>query len=243
MKSLILAAVAAVVLNTTLAAQVPEDGKDRSVTDELSEFDRRSSEGLPPEIVEAGKKGNEELLRSGILERALNVGGTMPAFELPDATGSSVTSSELLSKGPIVIVFYRGAWCPFCNIYLRGLQKRLSEIEALGASLVAISVEPPDRSLEVVKKNELAFTVLSDPGLVAARKFGIVYRVPKVVDEAVKGLGLDIAKYNGTEIAELPLGATYVVDGNGKVVYAFLEIDYKKRADPEAVLAAIKGIR
>ena len=198
---------------------------------------------MPERVVAAGKEGNEQLRRSGILETALNVGDRIPSFVLGDARGQNISSADLLKKGPIVLVFYRGAWCPYCNLYLRGLQRRLGEFRARGAELVAISVEPPDRSLKVVTDNKLDFTVLSDPELATAREFGIVYEVPKVVNEAVIELGLDIAKYNGAEKAELPLSATYVVSSSGRIEYAFLEVDYKKRADPDDILAVLDGIR
>jgi peroxiredoxin len=170
---------------------------------------------------------------------ALNVGGKMPEFTLSDATGKSVSSNELLKQGNLVIVFYRGAWCPFCNKYLHKLQENLSEIKANGGSLVAISVENPDTSMSVSKKNELVFPVLSDPKLETARKFGIVYELPKETNEKYKGYGIDLMKNNAMNKPELPLSATYVVDSKGKIVYAWLEPDYTKRAEPADILKVL----
>lgn len=171
---------------------------------------------------------------------ALKVGDGMPAFALTDAFGKPVKSGDLLREGSLVIVFYRGSWCPFCNLYLRNLQKRLGDITAAGGKLVAISVETPDASMAVAKKNELQFTVLSDPNLATARKFGIVYQMPAETAEAYRSRGLDIAKHNAMERPELPLGATYVVNKKGKIVYAFLETDYKKRAEPDVIIESLK---
>ena len=174
---------------------------------------------------------------------ALNVGAEMPAFTLNDSLGKSVSSKNLLKQGNLVVVFYRGAWCPFCNKYLHDLQKNLSRIKQNGGTLVAISVENPDRSMAIAKKNELEFTVLSDPNLTVARSFGIVYQLPDATNEKYKGYGIDLVKYNSTEKPELPISATYVVSKKGKIVYAYIEPDYKKRAEPDAIVAALSAIK
>lgn len=176
-------------------------------------------------------------------KNALNVGAKMPSFSLSDPGGKTVGSKDLLKTGNLVIVFYRGAWCPFCNTYLRSLQKRLADIRASGGNLIAISVENPDSSAAVAKKNEVAFTVLSDPNLDTARKFGIVYQLPAETDAQYKQYGIDLAKLNGMSKPELPLSATYIVDKKGIIKYAFLEPDYKKRAEPDVVIAELGKIK
>ncbi len=174
---------------------------------------------------------------------ALNVGAKMPSFSLKDANGKTVGSRDLLKQGSLVVVFYRGSWCPFCNLYLRNLQKNLAQIKAAGGNLIAVSVENPDNSLSVAKKNSLDFTVLSDPNLTVARSFGIVYQMPKETDELYKSHGLDVAKHNAMEKAELPLSATYVVNRKGEIAYAFLEPDYKKRAEPQTIIETLQKIK
>ncbi len=116
-------------------------------------------------------------------------------------------------------------------------------LKEAGGNLVAISVENPDNSLNVAKKNELNFTVLSDPDLIVARKFGIVYQMPSETDELYKSRGLDVAKHNEMERAELPLSATYVVNRKGEIVYAYLEPDYKKRAEPQTIIETLLKIK
>ncbi len=174
---------------------------------------------------------------------ALNVGAKMPAFSLKNQNGRTVESGDLLKQGNLVVVFYRGSWCPFCNLYLHNLQKNLAQIKAAGGNLVAVSIENPDNSLSISKKNELDFTVLSDPNLTVAKKFGIVYELPKETDELYKSKGLDVAKHNQMEKAELPLSATYVVNQKGEIVYAYLEPDYKKRAAPETIIETLSKIK
>lgn len=174
---------------------------------------------------------------------ALNVGAKIPAFTLSDSFGKPVSSKDLLKQGNLVVVFYRGAWCPFCNKYLHALQQNLPQIKANGGNLVAISVENPDRSMAIAKKQELQFTVLSDPNLMVSRKFGIVYQLPDATNEKYKAGGLDLAKYNSTEKAELPISATYVVDKKGNIVYAYIEPDYKKRAEPSALIETLAKLK
>jgi peroxiredoxin len=193
-------------------------------------------------MAEVGRKGIEEVAASGILETALNVGATCPAFTLGDAKGDRVSSTALLAKGPVVIVFYRGAWCPYCNLYLHAWQSYLPKLAERSATLVAISGEPPDRTATVVQKTEATFTVLSDPGYLVSRQFGVVYEVPKGVAELMRSRGLYMKGYYGTGKAELPLSATYVVGRDGRITYAFLDADYKKRAEPADVLGALDAL-
>ena len=171
-----------------------------------------------------------------VSKTALNVGAKMPSFTLSDANGKTVSSSDLLKQGNLVVVFYRGAWCPYCNLYLKKLQENVSQIKAQGANIVAISVENPDTSLSVANKNKVSFEVLSDPKLDTARKFGIVYQLPAETNEKYKGYGIDLVKQNGTETPDLPLSATYIVNQKGEITYAFLEPDYKKRAEPSDII-------
>ena len=173
---------------------------------------------------------------------ALNVGSKMPSFTLSDANGKSINSADLLKQGNLVVVFYRGAWCPYCNLYLKKLQENLSQITAQGANIVAISVENPEKSLTVAEKNKVSFEVLSDPKLETARKFGIVYQLAPETNEKYKGYGIDLVKQNGTEKPDLPLSATYIVNRKGEIVYAFLEPDYKVRAEPSVIIETLAKI-
>ncbi len=174
---------------------------------------------------------------------ALNVGGKMPSFTLNDSLGKAVTSKDLLKQGNLVVVFYRGAWCPFCNKYLNTLQKNMSQIKAAGGHLVAISVENADRSQAVAKKNDLTYTVLSDPNLTVARMFKIVYQMPDDLNAKYRSGGLDVAKYNSMEEAELPISATYIVNKKGEITYAHIEPDYKKRPTPDEIIAALVKVK
>ena len=182
------------------------------------------------------------LAKSTIVKMARKVGDKAPAFELVTGDGSEVTLAGLLKTGPVVVVWYRGGWCPYCNIHLSGLQEVLPEIRSLGATLVAISPEQPKYAEATVRKSDLRFQVLSDLGNIAARRYGLVYTVDDKVLEQFKGR-IDIHEFNGDPSNELPLAATYVIDAKGVIRYAFVDPDYRKRADPADVLAALRKLK
>jgi peroxiredoxin len=182
------------------------------------------------------------LKRAASCRGALGVGAAAPDFTLTDASGNPVRLADLLAQGPVVLTWYRGGWCPYCNIQLRAYQEALPEIKAMGAQLVALSPEMPDNSLSTREKLALEFTVLSDVQSKVARDYGISYRLPDSLIEAFKGR-LDLPALNGDDSWQLPLGATYVIAPDGTIAYAFVSADYRERAEPEAILQAIRALR
>ncbi len=170
---------------------------------------------------------------------ALKVGDTAPDFELPDAMGRTVRLSEMLASGPVVLAFYRGSWCPYCNRELRGLQLALPNVEAAAARMVAVSPQTPDSSLTIVERQNLTFPVLSDAGNRVARAFGLVFRVDDEVRQQYRAAGIDLTRSNGDDSWELPVPATYVVAPDRTITYAFVEADYTRRAAPADVVAAL----
>ena len=143
----------------------------------------------------------------------LKAGDNAPEIVLENAKGATVDVGTLLKKGPVIVTFYRGGWCPYCNLELKAYQQILPEITAAGASLVAISPEKPDDTLSTAEKNALSFEVLSDVGQKVGRAFGLVYEFTEELKSAYHGFNLDIPARNGTpgEWA-LPVSATYVID-------------------------------
>ena len=191
---------------------------------------------IPNEVKNIMTESEQQILETGILDKALHIGDTIFSFSLPDANNNSVSSDMLLKQGPIIVTFYRGGWCPFCNMQLAAYENILPQIHALGAQLVAISPEQPDSSLSTVERQKIHFVVLSDNENQVAKQFNIVYDLPDQLIEIYKQFKLDIPAYNNTDRYELPLGATYIVDTKGIITYAFVDIDYKKRAEPETLL-------
>ncbi|MER6843224.1 peroxiredoxin-like family protein [Streptomyces platensis] len=187
-------------------------------------------------------RAGRELAASGLAERALRTGDTAPGFSLPTATGRTVTLDGLLSAGPVVLTFYRGAWCPFCNFALRVLQQRHADITARGAQLVAISPQIPDESLTLTERHSLAFDVLSDVGSDTAKQFGISFDLPDDLAAVYESFGFDLQRVNGGHARTLPVPATYVIDRNATIRWSFLDTDYTARAEPSDILAALDAL-
>jgi peroxiredoxin len=184
----------------------------------------------------------ERVRASGVVDHALTTGERVPEFTLPDAYGKEVSLKRLLAEGPVVVAFYRGDWCPFCNIELHALQEALPAMKELGATLIAISPEKPDHGIVATEKNSLTFPVLSDFGNMVARQFGIVFQIGDELKDFSKNVFKnDIALRNGEGSYELPVPATFVIDTTGVIRFAHVDVDYMVgRAEPEAVIAALK---
>ncbi|MEM6265569.1 MAG: peroxiredoxin-like family protein [Bacteroidota bacterium] len=193
------------------------------------------------EIKTLYNEGIEAVVESGIYDLAKKEGDQAPNFSLNNATGKQVKLSKLLQQGPVVLTWYRGGWCPYCNLTLRFLQQSLPEFQAEGATLVALTPELPDRSLSTSEKHELEFEVLSDVGNEVARNYGIVFKLTPEVAEAYQH-AFDLHAYNGDESDELPLAATYVIDQKGMIQYAFLDAEYRNRAEPTDIIATLKSL-
>jgi peroxiredoxin len=207
---------------------------------DLQEFKAQFRSQVSNEIQTVMGQATQDLATSGIVNQALTVGDYVPDFTLSDATGKTVHIKNVLTQGPIVIAFYRGGWCPYCNLELKALQHVLPEIQGAGATLIAISPETPDSSLTTQEKNDLAFTVLSDGDNQVARTFGLVFELPESLRPIYESFGIDLVAANGNDHFELPIPATYVVQPSGEIVYAFAEADYTKRAEPSEILNVLQ---
>jgi peroxiredoxin len=197
---------------------------------------------VPPEIREAMARADMALVASGIMQRALKAGDSAPQFCLPDSRGGHVYLKNLLTQGPVVVSFYRGGWCPYCNLELRALQQVLPEIERLGAQLVAISPQTPDESLSTAEKNGLAFTVLSDAGSGTARAYGIAFDLAEELRPIYTRFNHALPDKNGVDNWLLPIPATYVIDTDGIITLAFIDVDYRNRLEPMELTAALQAL-
>lgn len=180
--------------------------------------------------------GTQVLSKTDILAKAPQKGDKLLDFSLSNQKGEPLKSFELLAKGSLVITFYRGGWCPYCNLELRAYQQVLEEIKAVGAMLVAITPELPDASMSTTGKNELEFEVLSDVNSEYANALGIFFILPAELRDLYKSFGTDLEEYNGKGQFGLPLAATFIVKQNGIITSAFVDVDYTKRKEPNEVI-------
>ena len=173
---------------------------------------------------------------------ALKPGDAIPAFLLPDAEGRLVASDELLARGSLVINFFRSNWCPYCRQTLKALEAALPEIEAAGGQLVALTPDTGHHLADTKRVQRLSYEILSDVDGTVGLQFGVLFRVPAAYREVLAGYGIDLAERHGNDASFIPLPATYVVDRAGVVRYAFVDIDFTRRAEPAAIVAALKRI-
>jgi peroxiredoxin len=210
-----------------------------SLKDQLAEYRAGWFKRVPAERQAVMERHIAEL-RNGVAKTALKAGDRAPPIALTNAKGTLVDVKSLLSRGPVIVTFYRGGWCPYCNLELRAFQKILPEIKAAGASLVGISPERPDDTLSTAEKNALDFEVLSDIGQKVGRAFGLVYTFSDELKSAYREFGLDIPGKNGADEWALPISATYVIGQDGRIIYAYTDADYRDRAEPADVLKVLK---
>ena len=195
-----------------------------------------------PEVRAMYAAGIDTVAASGIYESVKKVGDTAPMFALPDADGKLVSLATLLKDGPVVVTWYRGGWCPYCNIALQAMQEKLPEIHKLGAQLVALTPELPDYSADTATKNSLTFEVLSDVGNKVARDYGAVFKMTDGVSASMRER-FSTDTRNGDASNELPLSATFVIDQSGKITYLFADANYRARAEPSRIIDALKALK
>ena len=215
-----------------------------TIREQSEQLKAAAAERLPAEVVEVFDRNIEDFLAQGIPAEAVKAGDQLAAFTLDDATGTAVSLGQLVQAGPAVIAFYRGGWCPYCNVALRTYQRELlPELDAFGARLAAISPQSPDQSLSTTEKAGLAFTVLSDPGSRVARNIGIAFQQADDVLAAQRQLGLDLAQVNAEGSTQLPRPTVLIVDQNQTVRFVDVQPDYTARTEVADILAALTDIR
>lgn len=183
-----------------------------------------------------------ERLRSTGAVPGIEVGATAPLFELADGTGTTVRLADRLEHGPVVVVFYRGGWCPYCNIHLAELRESLDDIKALGASLIAISPQRPDDSMSFAERLDLDLDVLSDPDQQTIKDYRLQFELPDELRDLYRQMGMGLDEQNADGSWNLPVPATFVLDRTGTVRAAHVEPDYKERMSAGAVLEALRSL-
>ena len=222
-------------------AVAAEPGDIPSLQARLDEKKAAFAQQAPAELRDTFERGVAEVRDSGVTDNMLKVGAQAPAFSLPNGENEQVELATLLQDGPVVLVWYRGGWCPYCVIQLNAYQELLPEFAKLRATVVGIAPERPVKVRETAATNNLTFTLLSDKGNRVATEYGLTYTLPEAVQAAFKGR-IDFEDYNGDTSAQLPLSATFVIDADGTVRFAEADADYKKRAEPADVIAVLRDL-
>ena len=197
----------------------------------------------PPEAVAIIHRTTDELVASGQAGRARHAGDQAPAFVLSDSDGNPIALADLLARGPVVLTFYRGVWCPYCNLELKALEAAAADIRAAGATLVAISPQLPVVSRKARRDNKLSFPILSDAGNQVADAFGLRFRLQDELIALYKGFGIDLPAVNGDVSETLPMPARYVIAPDGRIAYAEVNPDYTRRPDPSELFPVLARLR
>jgi len=205
---------------------------------ELATFKEGFLARVPKERAQMIQRYIDQSRGDAVAAGALRAGERAPNFALPNQNGQRVELATRLKSGPAIVIFYRGGWCPYCNLELRAYQHLLPELRTQGVTLLAISPQTPDASLSTAEKNALAFDVLSDQGNEAARAFGIVFSLPNELRTLYTEVGHPLPELNGDQSWTLPVPATFVVGSDGFIKLAHVELDYRLRLEPATALAA-----
>ena len=195
---------------------------------------------VPRSVIETMHRATAELIASGAAQRAKKAGDVAPSFSLKDGEGNIVSSNELLKKGPLVVSFYRGVWCPYCNMELQALEAARPAFDKYGASLLAISPQTAPNSRKSVHENKLNFPILSDAKGQVGAAFGLRFELPDYLVELNKGFKNDLPTLNDDPSWTLPMPARYVIGQDGTILYADVNPDYTIRPEPEALLPALR---
>jgi len=184
-----------------------------------------------------------ELRARNVAAHALQVGADAPTFELHDQEGEIISSADLLARGRLVICFMRGRWCPFCVGQMEAMNLVLPAIEHAGATLVGISPQTVKQSFFMHDQHKLRFSLLSDAGNKVARQFRLTYRVPAIQEAVYRRAFVNLPFTNGDDSWELPIPATYVIERDGRIIYAYANEDYTERSEPSEIVAVLQSSR
>ena len=213
---------------------------DESLQNKLNE--KRAASKISNDKRKTMEDAIKELKASGIIDKAKKIGDKAIDFTLTDSEGTKVTLSDEYKKQPVILTFYRGGWCPYCNLQLRAYQEKLDEFKRAGGKLIAISPESKESASETSQKNKTVFPILNDNMNKISKKYGLVFKLNDELKEIYLSVGLDLEKNQGNNSWELPIPATYVIDTNGKIVYSFLNVDYVQRAEPADIIETLKKL-
>jgi peroxiredoxin len=195
---------------------------------------------VPYSVIQTMHRATTELKASGLAARAKKKGDKAPTFALKDPDGNLVSSQVLLAKGPLIASFYRGVWCPYCNMELQALQEALPDFKRFGASLVAISPQTAPNSRKSTRENMLTFPILSDTKGEVGAAFGLKFKLPDYLVDLYKSLKNELPAFNDDPEWTLPMPARYVIGQDGTILYSEVNPDYTRRPEPQDMLQVLR---
>lgn len=207
----------------------------------IAEYDAQKAARVPATVLQTMADATAQLRAQGIADHSVKTGDSAPDFVLPNHHGEPRRLYDLLASTTVVLNFYRGGWCPYCNMELNALQQRLPQLNAAGATLIAVSPELPDRARDTQARHALEFDVLSDVGNHISSRYGLTFELPEQLRPVYTKLGIDLPAYNGDDSFVLPVPASYVIDRDGIVRFHFVNVDYTKRLEPDDLLAILRS--
>ncbi len=166
----------------------------------------------------------------------LKVNDKAPEFAAKDQNGKVISLNDELKNGKVVLIFYRGQWCPYCNKELKHIEDSLSLITAKGAIVLAITPEIPDNISKTIEKTKATYSILSDDNLKIMKAYRVAYALDTAMVEKYRGYGIDFFKANGSNGANLPVPAVYIIDKNGDITYRYFDVDYRNRASIQEIV-------
>jgi peroxiredoxin len=227
----------------TVASSTAPSNEQAPLALELLEFQRQLSQKLPPEMHARLSAAIDRMVATHPGVAALKVGQHAPDFELPSVGGGAIALADELRAGPVVLAFYRGSWCPYCDLQLRAYSKLVPQLRSAGARLLAVSPQLPEAAVPNADEHRsLGFPLLTDAGSAVARRYGLVYALDDAMRSVLHGFGLDLSTVNGVASWELPVPATYVMTPDRRIRWAHVDDDYRRRAEPADILRAVAAL-
>ncbi len=211
-----------------------------SLREELSALGQDLTARMPDHVLSIIRDAGAELAQSCLAEEALKAGDMAPDFTLPALGGEEISLAGLLKEGAVVLSFYRGGWCPYCNLEMQALQRALPSIAQAGGRLIAIAPELPEYAAQTREQGNLTFPILYDRDNSVAKAFGLVFTLPDMLRPVYEGFGIDLEENQGNDRFELPVPATYIIRPDGVIAFAFVDVDYTQRMEPSSIVEILK---
>jgi len=213
-----------------------------SLREELNALGQDLTARIPDHVLSIIRDASATLAHSDLAEQALKAGDKAPDFTLPSLDGEGIGLAGLLKRGPVVISFYRGGWCPYCNLEMQALQRALPAIEQAGGQLIAMAPEQPEHAAQTRDKGNLTFPILHDRDNGVAKAFGLVFTLPDMLRPVYEGFGIDLEESQGNDRFELPVPGTYIIRPDGVIASAFVDVDYTQRMEPASIVEVLKTL-